>query len=1001
MTAMDTHSRHRRVGVVGIDCVFPGASGREQFWELLVRGEHGISEIPSTRWLVPDAPGSVPPAGYIDDPAGFDCSFFGINPTEASGMDVQQRLVLEAAWRACEDAGIAPASLAGTSTGVYAGVMSSDWTALNVADPAAMSPHLGAGSGQCMIANRVSYHLDLRGPSMSVDTACSSSLVAFYLAAQAIRAGDCDVALVAGVNVMLSPALPAFYSSTGLSAPDGRSKPFSAGANGIGRGEGVGVVVLRVLDDQVEASGTVYAEVLGGRVGHDGRSNGLTAPSKWAQVDVLRRALDAGDVCAGDVDFLEAHGTGTTLGDMIEANALGEVFSGRAAPCLMGSVKGNVGHLEGAAGIAGAIKACLALEHRILPPSLFAVDENPKLGLADKGLSLATGPTRLPARAIAGVSSFGMGGTDVHMLLRGVPTPRLRPSGSSIGVVTVSAATPAALSVNIARVAEYLDGVSDSDFARVSRGTNLVKSDRRVRLAVAAPDRRTAVAQLRTRLRDHVASGLPPNRVRPRVAFLFTGQGSLTAGVARRLASSIPAVRTHVDRALTLFPDDVAATVEQLLLGPPTEETVRVVETDSASSQPAMFVLQYALTGAYSDLGIRPAAVLGHSIGEIAAATITGALPPEAAAELVLARGRAMRDLPETGAMSSVEMSVDAAREWIGSRTDVVIAADNGPARVVLAGTGAAIEEAERALDGRSPRRLAVTHAFHSPLVAGAGAAFARSMEGRIGRGVPGIPFFSTLRGAKIAEALDLVYWSEQISAPVQFRTALAELLATEPTHLLEIGPRAVLTSLAAEQGGARITRLAPLDGERSTGIEFAYSVARLYEDGADVRWDGLYRPEDVVPVRMPVYEFDHDQHVLPLYPGGRLPQSRGPEVSEDDRSARDTSVEQVVPPSATGISRDDSPEPVGVVSIDTRDIALIVRETIGEISGYATSVIEEGARLREDLGFDSILAMQLADRLAERVRFDEPPEITEFVESLVTVDTLIEFAVRRSEGKR
>lgn len=991
-----TDEQHRRVGVVGIDCVFPGASGRERFWEMLVRGEHGISLPPTTRWDVsPTGRRGMAPAGFIEDPEGFDCAFFGVTPAEAAGMDVQQRLVLESAWRACEDAGIPPASLAGTPTGVYVGVMSSDWSSINVTSPASMTPHLGMGSGHCMIANRVSYHLDLRGPSMSIDTACSSSLVSLHLAAQAIRSGDCDIAVVGGVNLMLSPALPMFYEAAGLAAPDGRSKPYSSRADGIGRGEGVGVVVLRVLDDEVESSGLVYAEVLGGRVGHDGRSNGLTAPNKWAQVDVVHRALKSARVTAADVTFVEGHGTGTTLGDMIESRALGEVFGDRQEPCLLGSVKGNVGHLEGAAGIAGVIKACLALERRTLPPSVFGDTENPDLALADRGLALAQGAVRLPADAICGVSSFGMGGTDAHVLFRGVPTPRRRTRGTQPGVVTVSAATPAALSANIARIAEYLDTVPDTDFTRVCWSTNVVRSDRHVRLAVAAADRVSAVKKLRVRLRDNIAFRTPARRTRPRVAFLFTGQGSLTAGVAAATVACSPLVRTHLEEALARFDDPTAGRIRSVLLESPTSETTAILNTDAASSQPAMFALQYALAAAYVDLGIAPVAVLGHSIGEIAAACISGALDLGTAADLVLARGRAMNEMPESGGMVALRVSVDDARKWLANRTDIVVAADNGPVNTVLSGTDSAIHDAVAAFADSSPRILQVTNAFHSPLVAAAGDVLARELDSMPDPLPASVPFYSTLRGGVLEERLTPEYWSDQVSSPVLFREAFRELCTSEPTHLLEIGPRGVLTAFAAEQGGDVLTRLVSLDGDRTTGIEFADTIARLHEDGAEIDWAGLYEPHHRMPVRIPGYEFDHEQHPMPLYPGGRIPggipaapgdgRRSGPEPAEDSRG--DSSRTRPTAP------------PIASTVLDTAGVATIVLETLREVSGFDERDLVPGARLRDDLGFDSILAVQLGDRLTDRLPLAAPIAITEFVESLDTVETLVAFAARHIEG--
>ncbi len=384
------------IAITGIDCRFPGAPNREAFWELLLAGGDGVSPIPAQRWDADShysstaAPGctNTREAGFVADPDAFDNEFFGITPAEAAAMDPQQRMLLECAWRALEDSDTDPGSLQRSSTGVYVGVMGNEWAHVQLADYAAITPYVGAGNGYCMTANRISYHLGLRGPSLAVDTACSSSLVAVQLACAALRGGECDRALAGGVNLIVTPALHIFYAQAGLSAPDGRCKPFSADCGGIGRGEGVGVVVLMRLEDAVAQEVPVYAVIRGGAVNHDGRSNGLTAPSRTAQVDVIRRAHAAAGVSPASVRFVEGHGTGTVLGDMIEAKALGEAYGqDRDEALLIGSVKGNIGHAEGAAGIAGLIKTALALHHRVVPPTRSA-RENPQLRLSRLKLGL-------------------------------------------------------------------------------------------------------------------------------------------------------------------------------------------------------------------------------------------------------------------------------------------------------------------------------------------------------------------------------------------------------------------------------------------------------------------------------------------------------------------------------------------------------------------------------------------------------------------------------------
>ena len=994
------------VGIVGLDCVLPGAPDPGSFWDLLERGDHGTTSVPPGRWTVDGVPRV--PAGYLDDPSGFDHAFFGLTPVEASGMDVQQRMVLESAWRALEDAGIAPASLAGSRTGVWVGMMSSDWSSLTASSPSTTTAQLGMGSGYCMAANRVSYHLDLRGPSMTVDTACSSSLVALHSAARALRAGDCDLAVVAGVNLMLSPSLTAFYAASGLAAEDGRCRPFAASAGGIGRGEGVGTVVLRRLTPEVEASGLTYAELLGGDVGHDGRSNGLTAPSRTAQVDVIRRALADAGVTADAVDVVEAHGTGTILGDMIEAAALGEVFAHRERPVLLGSVKGNLGHLEGAAGIVAVIKIALSLSRRLLPGSPFADDENPDLDLRRRGLTLAMGSSRLPRGAIAGVSGFGMGGTNAHVVLRATGSRRGRAPAAPPGrryVLPISADGPTALSYNTARMAEFLEGVDDVGFAGVVASAARLRAGRRDRVAVVADGADQARTKLRRRLRDLSPEAAPARR-RPRIAYLFTGQGALEPGCAAPAAAQWPDFDRRLTEALDLLaevgddaPADLRGVVRRLLLGPVRPGDAELVGSDSSLAQPAQFVLQYALAGALADAGLRPTSVVGHSLGEFAAACVAGLLTPGDAARLVTVRGRAMRALPAAGSMLAVRADVETVRARFGARDDLVVAADNAPDRVVLAGADDAVAAAEADLADLEPRRLHVTHAFHSPLVAGAADVIAREHVGPAR--ATGVEFYSTLTGRRIEVAPDAAYWARQITSPVRFREAVAALDARPHSHLVEIGPRGVLAALAADNGLSG-ERLVPVPGATSTGAEALETLARLWEAGAPVRLDRLHTEGGPVH-RIPPYEFDHDRQAHPLYPAGAAEPESAPGRAADPTGERHPGGRAAVSPGPGGAGAEaaESAPAEGVPAVTSVDVRAVVLAVLREVSGMGEhDPIDGSAALRDDLGFDSLLAVRLGDRLRAELIPDREIAVDEFVRSLDTVDALVNYAHRLREDQ-
>lgn len=499
--------------------------------------------------------------GFIDDPDAFDPAFFGISPREAAAMDPQQRLLLQCSWRAIEDAAVAPEDLAGTDTGVFVGVMANEWAHLQLADYDGITARHGSGNGYFMGANRVSYHLDLKGPSLAVDTACSSSLVALHLASGALRAGDCDYALAGGTNLIMTPVLNIFYTQAGLSAPDGRCKPFSASADGIGRAEGVAVLVLRRLADALADRQPVYAVLRGTGVNQDGRSNGITAPNRWAQQQLIERVWRSADVGADDIGFIEAHGTGTLLGDMMEAQALGHLTSGRSGGSVaLGSVKSNFGHAEGAAGIAGVVKTVLALHHRTVPPSRFADDENPGLQLPERRLTLLRSPLRLPSGTVhAAVSSFGMGGTNAHAVLSSPPRAVHRSGERVPGVFTVSARSARQLRPNLLAQADALARLPEDRLAQLCWTSNRVKSRLPHRVAVASGDLAGLVAGLREAAeRTHDEEG-GVRRTAPTVAFAFTGQGAQHPGMAASWYASSPSTPASSTRSTSTSPSTSAA----------------------------------------------------------------------------------------------------------------------------------------------------------------------------------------------------------------------------------------------------------------------------------------------------------------------------------------------------------------------------------------------------------------------------------------------------------
>ncbi len=635
------------IAVVGLDCRFPKADDPAALWKLLLDGADGIDEIPAERWnaaeLQDDGAVNHRAGGLISDADAFDNDFFGITPREAEAMDPQQRLLLQTAWRAFENATLDPRGQAGSNTGVFVGVMANEWAHLHMSDFREITAQAGSGNGYFMTANRLSYQLDFKGPSLAVDTACSSSLVAAHLAVQALRNGECDQAVAAGVNLTLTPALNVFYTKAGLAAPDGRCKPFSGKADGIGRGEGVAVVVLRRLDDAVAAGLPIYAVIKGSAVNSDGRSNGITAPNRWAQQQVAATACQTAGIEPEQISFIEAHGTGTLLGDMIEAKALAHAHrSRRDAPCAIGSIKGNLGHTEGAAGIAGLIKVVLSLHHRVVPPSRFAETENEQLRLADGGLRMLSEPMELPPEAVhAGVSSFGIGGTNCHMVLASAPATEPAPTAtgpSGRGVLTLSADTPESLRLNALQLARDIED-SDAPVAQLCWSTNRIKASGKARLAIVTGDRTEAVAALRGDFETGTAAGMS-------AGWLFSGQGTQFPGMATALYEGSEVFRDAFDEV------DAA-------MAPHLGARIRVVMDDDAINrtefaQPAIFALQYAQAQVLLRLGAEPAWLLGHSIGEYAAAAIAEVLSLDDACRLVVTRGRLMQRLPVGGGMLAV-----------------------------------------------------------------------------------------------------------------------------------------------------------------------------------------------------------------------------------------------------------------------------------------------------------------------------------------------------------
>lgn len=951
------------IAIVGLDCRFPKADDPAALWRLLLDGADAIDEIPAERWDAAELrrDGSINhlAGGMISDADAFDNDFFGITPREAEEMDPQQRLLLQTAWRALEDATLDPRGQAGSATGVFVGVMANEWAHLHMSDYREITAQSGSGNGYFMTANRLSYQLDLKGPSLAVDTACSSSLVAVHLAAQSLRNAECDQAIAAGVNLTLTPALNVFYTKAGLAAPDGRCKPFSGKADGIGRGEGVAVVVLRRLEDAIAAGLPIYAVVKGSAVNSDGRSNGITAPNRWAQQQVTAAAYRSAGIAPDQLSFLEAHGTGTLLGDMIEAKALAQAHrSHRDAPCAIGSIKGNLGHTEGAAGIAGLIKVVLSLHHRVVPPSRFAETENEQLRLADGGLRMLSEPMELPTDTVhAGVSSFGIGGTNCHMALASAPAPESAATPIRLpdwGVLTVSADSPDSLRRNALQLAHDIES-SEAPLMQLCWSTNRIKASGKARMAVVVTGRKEAVAALRGDFETGIVAGMS-------AGWLFSGQGTQRPGMATELYESSAVFRDALDEVDAAMAPHLGARIREVM------DDAGIDRTEFA--QPAIFAVQYAQAQALRRLGAEPAWLLGHSVGEYAAAAIAEVFNLDDACRLVVARGRLMQRLPAGGGMLAVRATAD---EVAGFPLD--LAAVNGPREVVLSGTTDAIEDAARTLEqaGITVRRLNVSHAFHSTLMEPMSREFA-SVAAQCAYELPAFPIFSTLRGRLLGddETMDADYWTAHVRATVQFADAAAEAMQAEPTHLVEFGAKRTLGPMIARSHQGTPPAL-------DVATDLTAVVAALYRDGLNPDWNRLYPNEARVAHRLRGYVFSTDNRFwikegATTAPSATTPRAAVAPVSSTKDSTMDNLIalfrEQAAVLAAYG--HDTLPtvapnvaEPRMQPSADT---TAIVRAEIARVSGFPEQKLRATQTIVGDLGFDSIMVADVFTGLTRKI---------------------------------
>ncbi|WP_276750643.1 type I polyketide synthase [Chlorogloeopsis fritschii] len=874
------------MAIIGYSGRFPNAQNLDEYWHNLANGINCIQEIPSQRWALteyfdpdPQAPGKMYTkwGGFMKSIDEFDPLFFGISPREAEAMDPQQRLILETAWEAMEMAGYAKDTVGGSSTGVFIGVSSAEYARTQLHSSEQVTAAVGLGNSLSIVANRISYQFNLKGPSLVVDTACSSSLVALNIAVRSILQGECETALIGGVYVILAPESYIFFSKGRFMSPVGQCKTFDANADGYVRGEGAGVLMIKPLKKALRDRDTIHAVIKSVAINQDGKSNGLTAPNSRSQVAVLKNAYKQANVNPDTISYIEAHGTGTDLGDPIEVNALTEVFreyTQRRQFCAIGSVKTNIGHLEPAAGMASLIKVILALKHQQIPPTLNFATPNPYITFEDTPFYVNTNLRYWqPVQGVrrAGISSFGFGGTNTHVILEEAPTTLSSDNivERPVHILTLSARSQNSRRELAQQYISYLEKNPDTKLSDLCFSANCGRSHFIHRLAITANSVQDLQAKLTAFVSDKPTTGIEidswESRKRPPLVFLFTGQGSQKIQMARELYETQPVFRQTLDRCAVILQPYLQQSLLSVIYPEVGKESVL---NETKYTQPALFAIEYALATLWRSYGVEPDAVLGHSVGEYAAACVAGVFSLEDGLRLIARRGQLMQSLPQTGGMAAVFADEATVSKFLQPFSmQLAIAAVNGSQNTVIAGESQALEAVLQSLEqqGIDSHTLAVSHAFHSPLMEPILDEFYEFAQ-TITYHPPQIPLVSNLTGRFLerTQAIDASYWRNHIRKPVLFASGIQSLASQGFRVFLEVGPHPILNNMARQIiPGDTAVWLHSLERGKSDWQTILNSLARLYTLGTPVDWEGFDKDYIRQRIALPTYPFNRKRYWL------------------------------------------------------------------------------------------------------------------------------------------